>query len=400
MPYEVATYDSVPLGFTMWGYKAYLDSRYLEYSRLHDWLYTPYGKLINATQEEADDALYEELATQSVADAIVVANACRAGGALYFGSSQVGYFGEQGDTFANNMGLAPLATTSNGGSAVATKIVMLFQQTTLPSPPEASVNYAAPIRTAGWSESYAGPDNIQTVIDILTKSQSFGVAGALQARASILCNSASIIGVRLYKGGAGKGQLLNYAINGFNGLGGQPGDSVQVSATSNTTGQSRRWQLRGQTDRDLVGGEWDPDDDTVQRFKNYFTSIAQLGWMAQTNTSQATIFDVTPGGLVTAEAAVPYAIGNLITVKNTTIVDTSKRIGGRFRVSAIGPGNGQFTLADWPDVYTQGGTVSIVGREFQTFSGSTLSVVRATFRKVGRPFAGYRGRRSRRPATA
>lgn len=400
VPWSVATYESVPDGFTMWSYKAYLDANYLEYSRLHDWLYTPYGKLINCTQVEADDALQEELNTVSPVDAVIVGNACRYFGAPFFGRSQVGYFGEQGTVLANNMGLAERQTLNNGDSPVPTKIVILFQQTTGVSPDEPSVGYSGIQRTAGWSESLYGPDNIASLISLLKGPRAPGVFPLLQARANILCNEGSIIGVRLYQGGAGKGQLLSASYSGQNGTADQPGASLQISATSTTTGQSRRWLLRGQVDNDIVAGEWDPDNQTVTRYTEYFASLAGLGWMAQTNTGQVNIFNISVAGLVTTTAPAGFAVGQIVTLKNVTLDSTGNRIGGKYVVSAIGPLGTNFTIAGWLGISAQGGTAGITGSAFQDFAGATMSVVRTSFRKVGRPFAGYRGRRSRRRVTA
>lgn len=400
VPYEAPSVAGVPAGYSMWGYKYYLDTNYLEYSRLHDWLYTPYGKLINATQQEADDALQEELATQSVPDSIIVGNCCRGFGFLYFGTSQVGYFGEEGSTFGDNMALAEPNTPRKVDANMAIKIVILFQQTTQFQPPEESVNYATIPRTAGWSESLYGPDDVSLVIRLLKGPRvDPAVFPLLQARANLLNNQASIIGARLYQGSAGKGQLVAASYNGNNGAEDQPGASLLLSATSTTTGQSRRWLMRGMVDDDIVGGEWNPDDDTVHRFQEYKASLAQFGWMAQTNANELKILDIDNTGLVRTEGTVPWAILTDVTIKNTTAIATGRRVGGKFRISAV-PNTKSFQVTNWPYGDTTGGRVSIVSSAFQTFGNATFTVVRTSFRKVGRPFAGYRGRKSRRRTTA
>lgn len=400
IPWEVANYQSVPFGFTMYAYKLYLDARWPEFSRLHDWLYTPYGAIIGATQEEADDALQEELQGVSPPDAIVVGNACRYFGAIYWGKSQVGYHGEQGTRFGNNIGLTPPTTLKETNVLMATKIVILFSQTTTRPESQPAVNFAGKQRTGGWSESFYGPDSIESVITLLKGPAAPGQFPVLQARANLLGNSASIVGVRLYQGGAGKGQLLNLAYNGNNGASDQPGLSVLFSATSNTTGQSRRWLTCGWADSDCEGGEWTPDPDTVNRVQQYFAAIGGAGWLAQTNNSQVNIFSIAANGAVTTLAPVAFAVGNVVTIKNTTLTATGQRVGGKYVVSAIGPLNTNFTIAGWPTFASTGGTAGIVGAAFQAFSGCTLSAVRTTFRKIGRPFDGYRGKKSRRRATA
>jgi hypothetical protein len=106
VPWQVALPFNVPLGFTMWTYKAYLDLRWPEGFRLHDWAYTPYGQLINITREEADYALYEFIARDSGIDAWIVLTAVRAYGDPWFGHSQTGYHGLQSEASVSNMFLA------------------------------------------------------------------------------------------------------------------------------------------------------------------------------------------------------------------------------------------------------------------------------------------------------
>ena len=104
VPWEVALPISLPVGFTFWTYKQYLDLRWPEAFRLHDWLYTPYSIAINATREEADAALREEIAVDSVADAAIVYAAVRAGGFPFWQVSQTGYGGPQAYRVSLNMG--------------------------------------------------------------------------------------------------------------------------------------------------------------------------------------------------------------------------------------------------------------------------------------------------------
>lgn len=61
-----------PLGELLWVYKTYLDFRWPEAFRLHDFLYTPWGQLIQVTRLEADNALREEITLGSPVDALVV----------------------------------------------------------------------------------------------------------------------------------------------------------------------------------------------------------------------------------------------------------------------------------------------------------------------------------------
>jgi hypothetical protein len=226
-----------------------------------------------------------------------------------------------------------------------------------------------------------------------------GVPGLLPGRTLVLNNAGTIIGVRLYGGGAGKGQLLNLGYTGQAGARDMPGVALQCSATSNTTGQSRRWLLRGIPDDQIIRGEWTPESVHIQAMQGYFASLAGFGWLAQTNSGQVNVFSVSANGSVTTTAPVGFAVGSIVTFKNVTISSTGLRIGYKGVVTAIGPLNTNFTVGAWPYASGGGGTVGVTGSGFQDFAGATKSVVRATYRKVGRPFAGYRGRASRRPVT-
>jgi len=112
VPWEVALPHSVPLGFTMYAYKAYLDANWPAGAKLHDWLYTPYGALINATRDESDLALYEYIARDSTFHASIVYAAVHLGGEPFFGVSQTGYSGLQSEGSVANIGSTPFPVFS------------------------------------------------------------------------------------------------------------------------------------------------------------------------------------------------------------------------------------------------------------------------------------------------
>jgi hypothetical protein len=95
VPWQVALPGQLPIGFTLLTYKVYLDANFPNAFKLHDWCYTPYGVLINCTREEADAAMFEEIARTSPIDAWITWTAVRVGGGPYFGFSQTGYVGLQ-----------------------------------------------------------------------------------------------------------------------------------------------------------------------------------------------------------------------------------------------------------------------------------------------------------------
>lgn len=405
VPYQVPAGRIGLISGVPYAYKVYLDTFYLEYSRLHDWLYTPYHLLISASQEEADLALREELATQSPIDAEIVYQACSRFGHLWFGRSPVGYHGILPTWFGGNMGLAPRVTILEGSGMANIKVVILFQQTTTLGNAAPELNYTGVQRTAGWSESFYGPNDVSAVRALLIGPRSpTTVFPLLQARANILASSAQIIGVRLYLAGAGKGQPMAAQYVGGNGPGDQPSAALLMSATANDTGHTRRWQIRGVVDEDIKRGEFTTDAPTQHRYKEYFDSLGGFGWLKKTSVQQSDIFSInsassaTAPGLLTTRAVHGFGIGNIVTIKNTTNTASGNRVGGEFKVSGV-PDATSITLLNWTGGACKGGTVSLDSEVFQDFAQSRCSVIRATNRKVGRPFAGYRGRSSRRRTT-
>lgn len=107
VPWQVALSAGLPIGLTMFMYKAYLDVRWPHAFKLHDWCYTPYGGLINCTREEADQALFELIAVDSPIDAAIVFAAVTVGGGPWFGHATAGYSGIQAPMPVDNMPSTP-----------------------------------------------------------------------------------------------------------------------------------------------------------------------------------------------------------------------------------------------------------------------------------------------------
>jgi hypothetical protein len=397
VPYQVCVGVAPIPGGLMWAYKAYLDARWKEFSRLHDWLYTPYGGLINATQEESDLALREELDSVSTLDAETVYHACATFGHLYFGRSTIGYGGEGVFPIGPDMVLTPGITPGQETFKMPTKVVILFQQTSVESAGSGSINYQPIARTGGWSESMYGPDTVSSVLNILFGPRA-GIPPLLAARATCLSAQGRIVGVRLYSGGAGKGQLVAAS---FAGPTTRPADvpsmALLCSATQPTSGLSRRWTIRGVPDGEVTTGEFAPSMSYAVQIATYFDSLQGMGWMAAVESGRVDIFTVDTNGNVITTGVHGFAVGNLVTFKNVLKTTTGKRVGGVFEVETIGPLGTNFKVRNWTFGAATSGNASLVTQQFQSFTGSIRSGVRVTNRKVGRPFAGYRGRRSNQP---
>jgi hypothetical protein len=434
VPWEVAGPISPPLSFTLWAFKGYLDAIDLEASRLHDWLYTPYGALINATREEADDALREELSQVDPISAEVVYAAVRAGGFPYFGTSQTGYVGlpsepstptpppppadpvpapvqpPSGDNIAvaapaivpnlaafdlRNPSLASSLNTQGAVMALM-KCVIVFQQTSTPGPAFPGINYAAVARTGGWTESFY-IDPAYPISQYLIGPRGDNFPPILPSRAAILSNSAAIIGVRLYGATGGRGSFFAANYPGSAGGGDQPSAALLMSYLDPTSGNVRRWTIRGVPDDQIVGGEFEPSFVYAGLVRTYMDSLTNTNFVFKSRANQTSVFNIAANGLVSLTANNPYAVGAQVVVQNALDTNGLRR-GGEFQISAIGPLQNQFTIPAWPYGLTNGGTIYQKGRTSANVTGTNLnmSVERVTTHKVGRPFAGYRGRRSRR----
>ena len=105
IPWQIGREYAKWIGHTMLAYKAHLDFEYPDAFKLHDWCYTPYGRLIGVTRSEADVALAEMIqirrgngppprntqTAESTLDSLVVGLAVRSYGGPWFGSSTTGW---------------------------------------------------------------------------------------------------------------------------------------------------------------------------------------------------------------------------------------------------------------------------------------------------------------------
>lgn len=381
-----------PAGFIAYTYKLYLDLRWPHAFKLHDWCYTPYGALIQVTREEADDALAEIIARDSIQDAVIVFAAVRLGGGPWFGVSMTGFIG------ANRPNIAE---PGNERFSVPTKVVMLFKD-------EASSPNPALNRIGGWSESVYHASDDLAVIDTALKIGDGNVNGLLPARALLLPASGSIVGVRLYKGGAGKGvsQSVQYP-----GQATFPTDvpqmSLQMSARSLLTGGVRRWLLRAIPDQFVVTGTFAPNTNYLGSLASYKGALTQFSFYSQTATEVGfhinqivAIPPVPPAtvgtGLCSTLEPHSFAAGNQVTVYSTVKADGSK-VTVQTRVLSVQSVN-QLTLPNWTEGNTTGGILGSPLKTIDTFNFFQIQVGLISVRKVGRPFDLYRGRRSKRRA--
>jgi len=288
---------------------------------------------------------------------------------------------------------------------MAIKVVILVQQTTslnpaaptvLPSAP--NVGYTGRAHIAGWSESmmYNGDD--VALLQQLLNSGNEIAAGLLPARAALLGGGAAVIGVRLYQGGAGKGQSFSFS---FPGIAGAETDIPQAALLCKGASVGslavRRFTLRGVPDVQIAFGEFSPTVAYATAVRTYFNALTNFGFLAfDPGAATPAVFKVTAAGLVTMVASPqPFTVGQIVVI-NRTLDATQIQRTFRGMVAAIGPLPGQFTLADWDLGATTGGTATRKVKIFFGFAGGLTTVSRVVTRRVGRPFEQYHGRRSKK----
>lgn len=296
---------------------------------------------------------------------------------------------------------------------MAIKVVMIFQQTTLFNPGTLvtpviapAINYAGRQHLGGWSELVFWPTNsVKDCIDALTKGAN-GLQGLLPARSGVLNGGASIVGVKLYQGGAGKGQTLAVAYPGNPIF---PSDIPQMALLCKCGGQTtaavRHWTLRGIPDSQVSQGEFAPGTLFITFLQVYFQSLANFAFQAidTTLTKTVKINSITSAGnLKTATLANPFGVPSIVQISRT--IDSDGVLQSlKSSISAPTAPGFQFLIDDWAGsgigATTKGTAVQNTLGVFM-FNPATASAARIITRRVGRPFEQYRGRRSKRRRVA
>jgi hypothetical protein len=380
-----------PHGLLLWAYKSYLDANWPEAFRLHDWLYTAYGQLINVTRLEADEALREEIAVDSPIDAAIVFAAVRAGGGPYFGVSLTGYP-------VRNMSVANRsARTQARRFSVGMKGVILFQMNTEAGASSPGIGYVGRAHVGGWSETvYLGGTDVQDFLARLRGGGPYG-SGLLPARAALLPQSARIIGVRIYQVGGGKAQAFPVAFPGSSGLVTDvPQAAILCKGGNYAGGVSRRWTVRCIPDSQISSGEFSPSGAFQSAVQTYFNQMAWMQFLASDLTNPVgQIFSIDDTGKVTLRGVSTFAVNDIL-IFNRLVTNTGlSRL--EAVVTGIGPQPTQFSIGGWPAGTTAtGGTCTVKSKSYYNLDVGLSAVVRAVVRKIGRDSEPYRGRRSKR----
>jgi len=413
IPWETCGVVAPPFALTMLGYKQWLDARYPQAFRLHDWLYTPYGNLIAATQAEADSAMAAQILAiggpTAVIDSAVVFTACDLLGSYFFGVSTVDFDQALYDQAVADA--APIKTGRNmpsaGGRvsvAMSIKVVVLFQQVTVPGYSNSALGLAGRSHIAGWSESMWYPSNDAAALwRALTTGPVGGVNwGYLPVRADLMTANASIVGVRLYEGGTGKGNFRAIAYPGLYAAGVSDIPQMSILAYIGLTGstRARRLTIRGVPDEMATGGEFTPTSAYATRLVTLGQALTGFGAVTKDDSAGLPLLTVSDAGVCQLNGVPPtWAVGDGVTFRSV-LTSYGARVGGTFACTAVVPASNQFTVAGWPHGACTGGNALIPAFSQKAFTSGSLAVSRLLTRKVGRPFEQYRGRRSKRQSAA
>jgi hypothetical protein len=259
---------------------------------------------------------------------------------------------------------------------------------------------AASPHSGGWSESFYAPGNQFAALP-------FFVLWANQ-RANILAGECAVVGYRqqlftisqnkLLPGGSAGG-ALNVPGGWPNDLN-APQDSLMVNFQVAGQPQNIRHRLPGIPDSQVSAGEYQPN----ATFKAALTKYIQL---ITAGVFEALVHDLTQpdarvrslaGAALTTQSATGAIAGGYIRFRRVKD-DIGRPVEGAFLVTAVvanADGSFTYTLFDPPlqTVSTPNGTCRHDLLVEANIVGGNPN--RLVIRKVGRPFAQYRGRRSKR----
>lgn len=280
---------------------------------------------------------------------------------------------------------------------MAIKVVLVFQQVTDAGVSDPNLGLAGRNHIAGFSESLIW-DGGSTSNLITALTQGFGNAPALlPARAGFLTDNASIIGVRLYEGGSGRGSFRALSSPGTGGKGDIPQMALLGYMPLQGITRARRFIWRGLPDAAVIGGEFSGDFAIRNAIVNYGAALANFSAYGTGNPTAYRILAIDNLGIVTLDnmRVVPWAVGT--TVQFSRVVNAAgNNVSANYNITALGPFPFQFTVAGWAHGVCSGGTVREKPNSSLFAMVGAPTVSRVVPRKVGRPFELYRGRRSKR----
>jgi hypothetical protein len=276
---------------------------------------------------------------------------------------------------------------------MSVKLTMLFQLTTNISHP-LSPNR----RIGGWSESWYFPGQDAAAARAAALNGVGNIPSIMSTRAGFLPNGAAIIGARFQVvDPRGPSQSIGVSLPGtYNVESDVPQMALLVRIPGVGVNNVRTTILRGLPDDRVREGELFATQAFAVAIGAWVTSLPPWRFRGR-DLSQPTIkmISISSTGVVATETPHGYGMGDMVRISRT-VLSSGDFGGGRFQVSVLGPGALTFTVLNWDQGLGLGGSVRKDGIIYPQPDISNLSFQRVVVRKVGRPFVGYRGRRSRR----
>lgn len=252
-----------------------------------------------------------------------------------------------------------------------------------------SASGGASTRTGGWSESIY---NIQEPAAARNEFLDY-----CSLRAAILPKGFAIVGQR-FQIVDGPSSTLGRRFPAPNAFASDcPQIGLQLKAQAGGTVNVRRWTFRGIPDEMVVEGEYQPTDWYRGAVLNAAGFITGGNWRFSAKVLTWPILDlvgITDAGLLTTVLEHGFVPGNAVELLRCKDA-YGRSVRGDFIVTDPVVGNSA-TLANYKKPAVVSGQVRRLTYGFLTIDGTTLEVQRVVVKKVGRPFGGYSGRRSRR----
>ena len=249
--------------------------------------------------------------------------------------------------------------------------------------------------SAGWSESWwkntdqPQPDSCRELA---------------VRRAQLLPTQASIIGYRqqIYNLVGNRIVPAGSASTKINvpGASGYSCDLPQValgcSGRTNGGPNTSKFTLRGMPDAYMETGEFAGNSDTQQRIRNFFAWLVSNNWCFVGRDLSLPSFRVVSIGnaICTLEGNPGCANGDYLRLHRVKDVN-GQTISGSYRVTA-GGGTAVMTLGNFNVSIEVGNSGTARKDSLAIFPFSGCEIGRASVRKVGAPFARYRGRASKK----
>jgi hypothetical protein len=278
------------------------------------------------------------------------------------------------------------------------KLTTLFQYSSAVSTPNSPLH-----RTGGFSESWYidAANSGQVVTGAQLMPGQFGITGLWPARAQLLPVGTSIIGYRVQQvsppGPSQAGAIL------YPGTAGIQADVPQMALLCRAQGQGvnniRRFTLRAVPDSQVVEGEAAFAAPFLRDLQTFFQSLN--GWKFRgRDLSQPSfrIVSITPlvggGATVQCEQLPTVVVNDMVRILRTVDATKNSR-GARVQITAVGPGN-SVTINAWAFGACTLGSIRKDAVVFPLVDINNTGFGRVVVRRIGRPFVGFRGRRSKR----